>query len=83
LDAFALVANSFFARNFCHRFFWAAAIRRRAAALMVRFRPGAAAAGAAGADLPLEPSIRLTSAIWLSIRSRCASEPSRAAVRTF
>ena len=60
-----------------HRFFWPSAIRRRAAALTLRFR-----VGASGVVVPsvLPPdNMARSSPIWASIRLFCDSKPSMAA----
>jgi hypothetical protein len=60
-----------------HLFFWPSAIRRRAAALTLRFRVGASAV--AGPSVLPPDNMARSSPIWASIRLFCDSKPSMAA----
>src|ERR1035438_7547748 len=70
-----LAADSAFVA--AHLFLWPWAIRRRAAALTLRFRVGASGV-AVPSVLPLDKMAR-SSPIWVSIRLFCDSKPSMAA----
>jgi hypothetical protein len=73
--ASGLAADSAFVA--AHLFLWPSAIRRRAAALTLRFRVGASAV-AVPSVLPPDNMAR-SSPIWVSIRLFCDSKPSMAA----